>query len=58
MWRPWFCYIGKYLKMLDFTGFTDFYSFVPNGEFGRKRVHITEMNVSAGIELGLGNTMN
>ena len=47
---------GRYLKILEFTHFAQFYSFSCDSEIGRKKELIRSVKVVVAVDLGWGTT--
>ena len=49
---------GRYLKILEFTHFTDFFSFESDGQNGKKKVQIRKITVEVVLNVGCAGTKN
>ena len=49
---------GRYLKILEFTHFTDFFSFESDGQNGKKKVQIRKITVEVVLDVGCVGTKN
>ena len=49
---------GRYLKILEFTHFVDFFSFESDGQNGKKKVQVRKITVEVVLNVGCVGTKN
>ena len=58
MWRLWCCYKENYVEILEFTHFTEFFTFTYDSDNSRKKELVREITVVVAVDLGTVDTKN